>query len=1069
MKAAQGGRRGGGQSSCCISPTFPCTCQHYGDSQGAGAGDRWTPVVEEKTAIMDKILEGLISSDHKVPVKKAIVKKVVEAAEKDVAAEECRALFTVTTRLILLGEDAFQKQVGFQVLEAYARYHRSEFECFFSKDFVLGLLHGGYEQVERKDPALVDFIHCGLRLLISCPAVLELFSVIQVEVLRLVCERPNPALCARLSTMLSDFVQCVPRDKAGVFFCQQLVRTISYFHCMVSQEQELGEYVSQVTKVSTLLQNIWKAEPATLLPSLQEVFAIISSTDPSFEPSIALASLVQHIPVQMITVLIKSLTTDQNVKDANMTKALCRMIDWLSWPLAHHVDTWVIALLKGLAAVQKFTILIDVTLLKIERVFNRLWYPIVRQGALAVLSHMLLSFQHSPEAFHLVIPNVVHLVQSLQADGLPSSKAFLLQFTELIHCMMYQYSGFPDLYDHILEAIKDLPKPSEEKVKLVLNQSAWTSQSNAFTCGPLRQAGKSETGKTGLVNLGNTCYMNSILQTLFMATDFRRHVLSLQLNGSNILMKKLQLLFAFLAHTQRAAYAPRNFLEASRPPWFNVGSQQDCSEYLRFLLDRLHEEEKTIQVLESTKPSVAPAALLDSSSKDPIGQTSPEESEASSLSPAESKAEEDTRTVIERTFGGKLVTGIRCMHCNGTSEKGEPFTDLSLAFCPSAASQDAPKSEGTSSEPKVVCQGSVNGGSEAPVPGCAADQASQVYPSPETSGPPLSVPDLVDYLLAPEILDQDNAYFCEKCGCLQRAEKTMKVVSAPEYLILTLLRFSYDAKFHVRRKILENVTIPPHLRLPVHNAAPLSCTSSPLQVDSPESSENLAKKLKPSQKDEDEDESEAGRGDVSMQAHYVLSSVVMHSGVSSESGHYYSYGHDITAADGDPADPFKEDARNVQGECGALPGPAGQGSTPPARGPEASDWLLFNDSRVTYASFRSVQNITNRFPKDTAYVLMYRKQELEGQRGNKGPLANGLRQSAEPPLQKELLDAIIKDNKLYLQEQELNARSQAMQAPSSSCSFRPNGSDDNNPPGSCGPSGGGGGGGGFNTISRLVF
>lgn len=53
-----------------------------------------------------------------------------------------------------------------------------------------------------------------------------------------------------------------------------------------------------------------------------------------------------------------------------------------------------------------------------------------------------------------VVPHVVHLVQSLRTDGLPTSKAFLLQFTELIHCMMYQYSGFPDLYDHILEAIK---------------------------------------------------------------------------------------------------------------------------------------------------------------------------------------------------------------------------------------------------------------------------------------------------------------------------------------------------------------------------------------------------------------------------------------------------------------------------------------------------------------------------------------------------------------------------------------------------------------------------------------
>uniref|UniRef100_A0A3B4VFU4 Ubiquitin specific peptidase 38 n=1 Tax=Seriola dumerili TaxID=41447 RepID=A0A3B4VFU4_SERDU len=949
------------------------------------------------------------------------------------------------------------------------------------------LLQQGYSQLDRKDPAIIDYIHCCLRLLISCPSVLEIFSVIQVEVLRMVCERPEPAVCARLSTLLSDFVQCIPRDKSGVLFCQQLVRTISYFHCFSSQELELKEYVRQVTKVSTLLQNIWKAEPATLLPSLQEVFAIISSTDPAFDPSIALASLVQHIPIQMITVLIKSLTTDQNVKDASMTKALCRMIDWLSWPLAQHVDTWVIALLKGLAAVQKFTILIDVTLLKIELVFSRLWYPIVRQGALAVLSHMLLSFQHSPEAFHLVVPHVVHLVQSLRTDGLPTSKAFLLQFTELIQCMMYQYSGFPDLYDHILEAIKDLPKPGEEKIKLVLNQSAWTSQSNSFVSGLLRQAGKSETGKTGLINLGNTCYMNSIIQTLFMATDFRRHVLSLQLNGSNTLMKKLQLLFAFLAHTQRAAYAPRNFLEASRPPWFNVGSQQDCSEYLRFLLDRLHEEERTLQVLESAKPKV-----VDPSSKDPTGQASPEQGEELSLTPAETKPGNDGKTLIERMFGGKLITGIRCMQCNCISEKEEPFTDLSLAFCPSATSQYRPQPEGPSEEPKVLCQGSVNGGSEIPDPGSAKAPASNVHFVPVTNEPPLSVPDLVNYFLAPEILDEDNAYFCEKCSSLQRAEKTMKVVSAPEYLILTLLRFSYDAKCHVRRKILENVTIPPLMRLPVHAPSmPVQCsssTSSNLQVDSPESSENLAKKLKPSQKDEEEEEKEridgkeqiTGGGEMSvLSVPYVLSSVVMHSGISSESGHYYSYGHNINGADGTqhPANHFalKEDLGNGQAECSlstcsALSIPPEQGDTVPNSVQEARDWLLFNDSRVTFTSFQSVQNITNRFPKDTAYVLMYRKQELLGQDINGGLMANGMRLNAEPPLQKELLDAIIKDNKLYLQEQELNARTQALQAPSSSCSFRPNGSDDNNPPGSCGPSGGGGGGGGgFNTISRLVF
>ncbi|KAJ8000696.1 hypothetical protein DPEC_G00183040 [Dallia pectoralis] len=1048
---------------------------------------------------MDKILEALVGSSHSVPVKKAIVRKVVEAAEKEVTEEQCQALFALTTRLLLLGEDTFQKQVGFQVLEAYARYHRVEFEHFFCKDFVLGLLQQGYGPLDRKDPAVVDYIHSCLRLLISCPSVLEIFTIIQTEVLRMVCERPEPALCARLATMLSDFVQCIPREKAAILFCQQLVRTIGFFNCPASQERELREYVGQVTKVSTLLQNIWKAEPITLLPSLQEVFAIISSTDPAFEPSIALASLVQHIPLQMITVLIKSLTTDQNVKDSNMTQALCRMIDWLSWPLAHHVDTWVIALLTGLAAVQKFTILIDVTLLKIELVFNRLWYPIVRQGALAVLSHMLLSFQHSPEAFHLVVPQVVLLVRTLKSDGLPTSKAFLLHFTELIHCMMHQYSGFPDLYDSILEAVKDLPNPCEEKMKLVLNQSAWTSKSNSFALGLLRLSGKSETGKTGLVNLGNTCYMNSTIQTLFSATDFRRHVLSLHLNDSfaNTLMKKLQLLFAFLTHTQRAAFAPRLFFEASRPPWFNAGSQQDCSEYLRFLLDRLHEEEKTIQALRSAESKVANGLGADTGA-----HTSTEGAVLPSVSPGAAASEGSDQTLIERMFGGKLSTGIRCMMCGAVSEKEEPFTDLSLAFCPSTTTStfSPPQNQASSEEPRGPCQGSVNGGSEAletdPALRPAATPVASAHVGPASSEPPLSVPDLVNYFLAPEILDEENAYFCVPCGSLQRAERGMRVVAAPEYLIVTLLRFSYDAKCHVRRKILDNVTIPALMELPVHDP-PLpkhasSSSSSPLRLDSPENSENLAKKLKPSRMDEDEDADErieggdGGEREVrgSLPARfvpYVLSSVVMHSGMSSESGHYYSYGRNLTGADGaqhhlanrlvlgeEPGNGVQPDGSPVDysfplgATCSKQE--VGEGS--------GRDWLLFNDSRVTFTSFGSVQNVSSRFPKDTAYVLIYRKQDFTGESGGTGGVAaNGMRPGCDPPLQKELMDAITKDNKLFLQEQELNARTQALQAASANCSFNPNGSDDNDPPGSCGPSGGGGGGGGggFNTVSRLVF
>uniref|UniRef100_S4RNF4 Ubiquitin specific peptidase 38 n=1 Tax=Petromyzon marinus TaxID=7757 RepID=S4RNF4_PETMA len=1039
---------------------------------------------------MDKILEGLLSSSHPLPVKRSVVKKVLEAAEGKLDGEQCQAMFTLATRLTLLSEDTFQRQVGQQVLDAYARCHRAQFGDFFNSELVLGMLRQGYGSLGRRDARLLDFVQHGLRLSLSLPSVLAVYASLRSEALRMVCERLRPSTACRLGELLIEFPQCLPREgQQAIVFCKQLVRTIGHFVCPATaaegdsadSEKAIREFIGHVNRVSGLLPKVWVSEPAALLPSLQEVFAIISTPDVPADPSIALASLVQYIPLQMTNVIIHSLTTDANVHDANMMVALCRMIDWLSWPLAQRVDCWVTALLKGLAAVNKFTILIDVTVLKIEQVLSRLWFPVVRAGALSVLSHMLLSFQHSPEAFHLLLPHMPGLVTDLRKEASPTSMACLRQLSRLMQCMMYQYSGFPDLYEPILELFKDFPLLHEDDIKRTLTRSAWTSQRSASPTGPLqRAADRSETGRTGLVNLGNTCYMNSIIQALFMTTHFRRAVLSLSLNGSRPLMGKLQLLFAFLAHTQRSAFEPRNFLEVSRPPWFTPGSQQDCSEYLKYLLTRIHEEEKTLIQLKTQSAGGNPQDCK---------RTGAEALE----SPKEVSEKDEERTLVEKMFGGKLLTRISCKNCRGVSERFEAFTDLSLAF-PTQGVESAAKLDSvqpvTSSHLANEISSVPNVTQHSALPsGCAqAPECQEVRPGPhvlvggngvsvssnerppskpevvvcspdsDTDRESESVPGLINYFLTPETLSGENRYYCEACNSLQDAERATLVAESPEYLVLTLLRFSYDMRTHSRRKILRNVHIPPSLVLSAR-AKDCSCNLKVSSgVDTDDSCCNakspLCKKMKHSEAELESD------GFCDSTVPYVLTSVVVHSGMSSESGHYYSYARDCGKQRGGTrrCHRFSSSNNNLMPE-GTAASPTDESEEEEEQGEE---WLLFNDSRVSFSSFGSVSGVTSRFPKDTAYVLIYRRRD----RRPEGDGAACERLCFEPPLRKELMEAVSRDNKLYLQEQELEARTRALRTSSSSSSYHRRDDDDSHSPGSCGP---GGGGSGFSSISRLVF
>eukprot|EP00730_Choanoeca_flexa_P019041 TRINITY_DN9286_c0_g1_i2.p1 TRINITY_DN9286_c0_g1~~TRINITY_DN9286_c0_g1_i2.p1 ORF type:complete len:1088 (+),score=261.20 TRINITY_DN9286_c0_g1_i2:62-3325(+) len=254
----------------------------------------------------------------------------------------------------------------------------------------------------------------------------------------------------------------------------------------------------------------------------------------------------------------------------------------------------------------------------------------------------------------------------------------------------------------------------------------------------------------GLRNLGNTCFMNSILQCLVYTTPltlyFTQGRYRNELNRANPMGCKGELAEEYAALVTEMAkqsyrhLAPRFFKDtlASFAPQFTGYQQQDAQEFASFFLDGLHEDLNRVR-----KKPVMKELDLD-------GVPDP-------LAAEKSWQEYMSRhnSIVTDLFQGQYRSSIRCSTCNYESVNFSPFMFLTV---------------------------------------------------PLAAGRTTTLRACLKELSRTETVSGNDTWKCPRCKCHRKAVKSLGIWRLPKVLIIHLKRFTYDGPF--RDKLQTQVDFP---------------------------------------------------------------------------------------------------------------------------------------------------------------------------------------------------------------------------------------------------------------------
>lgn len=575
-----------------------------------------------------------------------------------------------------------------------------------------------------------------------------------------------------------DIVKCLARVSGDENELWALLQNIEEFllHCVNTSNSEFRHEI--VTAILDKFYSFISDPQSDASPAASVVLIVLDSSDA--EATLGAARwLVQQ--------------EDNGPAGAGLRASLSCLYIWLSeWHGTPSLGDWVIAFIKALEENERFDILIEVSVDNLGRLFLALEEVALRQSVADVIFHILASLRESTEAFDRIAPYVDRILTTLACDSGQWSRQLLQNVVDILTAtvdgLVNSLKGeaqdmFKDKYNDVILCLE---RHMASRGCRYLQQTPWRARNVCLASVNSNDPKR----KVGLLNLGNTCYINSVMQALLATRQFSSHVV-LKMTAVPY-WSKMGMLFGKMMHSECSKLNPDEFFGVVKPPFFTRDTQHDSSEFLGYLFELLQSYEHCSDinfdysrppVLSTGRPRMVPQASNSSSdgdNSDAVVQRRSMSPRPGSSAAGSSSGHKRTSpekeclppkkrlrlcesaflrrdSFIDSMFGGVLLTRVECTECHSSSLSRDVFRDLQLAF------------------PEKM------------------------------NGWQYSVQSLLEYYCSKESLTGDNKYQCRDCGQLRDAERSVVIETTPKYLILVLKNFKFDTKMQVQTKLLHGV------------------------------------------------------------------------------------------------------------------------------------------------------------------------------------------------------------------------------------------------------------------------